>query len=1283
MTQKEENVSIFWDPPLNADGSIYEHLKEYELHHNIPGYPNPLVVPPSVTSGGPLPLPKGKYSVAVRAVNNEGHKSEKIITKFQVKNPPLDPTAKRFGRVCIGGVINSATSITGGTFSVDNTTSWSFAGGGAPQVFTTFYAGETDRFEQDCTDVASLDFSTFGNDEQAIKSHYILFDYSDADDPWKLIKYEDTVFSSSNNLNIPYFYDTGDGDVVAEDTFVTQTGTVTVAAESNEVVGNGTDFQTEYEIDDIIYFNSTKAGIVTYIDSDVSLNIDRTFTTAISGSSIKKQGLTIDPDYDSLVYTIRNNNNTFEKYSIFTNVDTEAGISGRSNALVSLYRASTDGSTAPTAFTGTVTYTFSSGAVATDGNLQSWTPTVPTVAAGSYLWVRQATASSTTTSDTIAIGEWSDAVVMSAPGADGVAGADGAEGAAGEDGVGIEYIFAITADSGTSPSAPNNSWGFDQPSSPWYDGAPSMTTSNKALWRAQRDIEGTPDVGDAVSDSWSGSTVVGRFGDDGDAGATGLQGVAGQDGDDGAGIEFIFAKTSDSGTSPSAPNNNWGFDSPQSPWSDAAPSLDTSNKALWRAQRAILGNPDVGDAVSDSWSDSTVVGRFADDGVEGADGADGAGIEYIFAVTSDSDTSPSAPSNSWGFDSPSSPWYDGAPSMTTSNKALWRAQRAILGNPSSGDSVSANWSGSTVVGRFADDGVDGAAGADGSAGTSARAVNLTMGDQTFEYNTSGLVPSPTSAVVTSTAMNTTGTPYYQFFKNDVSVQNTTTNTYTYTPPTNYSSMPEKIEVQIREGSSSGTIYARDQITASGLQAGSDAIVTVLSNEAHTLPVTVAGVVTYTNSGTDITAWLGTTQLNYGTGNSQFVISSVTGSGISIGSASTVSSNIRRYGVHNSMSADTATITYNIAVKDATGTTSTFTRVQSFAKSHQGDTGQDGTNGQDGTPGETGATGPDGEPLRNAQVYFFHNHYQATAPTAPSLYTVAYDFGESEASTTAAGWDTDYDPPDLPASGDTRANKLHAVKVVFQETEYDGAYTETMSAVFPWTSFDGLVTFTNLSLAMNEEGTQSATIIDGGAIKTGTIEVDTIKAGSNASLATGREFHLGVGAAIGSESVVMWTQGTADEMSGIAGIGGTGGIGVGGASRGTASAGGWFGNALTDNYATTGWNTYCEMAIPARSAVFGGTVDIKSRDEDGTEPCNLNIGTATNTGSNCINIAEGVAGGQITDQISIFADRVTSTGNSTLALVLKQDVEAIGTYTASHKIKIKINAVEYWLSLDAV
>ncbi len=44
---------------------------------------------------------------------------------------------------------------------------------------------------------------------------------------------------------------------------------------------------------------------------------------------------------------------------------------------------------------------------------------------------------------------------------------------------------------------------------------------------------------------------------------------------------------------------------------------------------------------------------------------------------------------------------------------------------------------------------------------------------------------------------------------------------------------------------------------------------------------------------------------------------------------------------------------------------------------------------------------------------------------------------------------------------------------------------------------------------------------------------------------------------------------------------------------------------------------------------------------------------------------------------------SSDATTTLALYTQQAVEAIGTFTPSHKLKIRLNGTEYWISLDAV
>ena len=375
---------------------------------------------------------------------------------------------------------------------------------------------------------------------------------------------------------------------------------------------------------------------------------------------------------------------------------------------------------------------------------------------------------------------------------------------------------------------------------------------------------------------------------------------------------------------------------------------------------------------------------------------------------------------------------------------------------------------------------------DGTDAENGRVVNLTMGDQTFEYNTEGISPSPSSTTVTATALNTSGTVYYEFLLNDTSVQNTTAGTYSYTPPASYADMPQKIEVRIREGSSSSTPLARDQITASGLRAGSDAVTLILSNEAHTLTTTNTGTVTYTGSGTDIEVWEGTTPVPYD-GSSpyaspSFRVSISSDTGITANSSpQTISTYTRRYGDHSSMTATSASIVYNIIVKNTAGVERTFTKTQSFSKSVEGNTGSSinlvftrkataptatGTGGvpTDGTSSPVtwtdnppGGTDPLwavkgqlntttnqwswGTPYRVdgnavAEVYFYSN---ATTGADPTFSAPTYDFTNNNY-TAPTNWNKA--PPSLTADG----QKIYVIVVLYASTPGDTAATaDTTSA----------------------------------------------------------------------------------------------------------------------------------------------------------------------------------------------------------------------------------------------
>jgi hypothetical protein len=158
---------------------------------------------------------------------------------------------------------------------------------------------------------------------------------------------------------------------------------------------------------------------------------------------------------------------------------------------------------------------------------------------------------------------------------------------------------------------------------------------------------------------------------------------------------------------------------------------------------------------------------------------------------------------------------------------------------------------------------------------------------------------------------------------------------------------------------------------------------------------------------------------------------------------------------------------------------------------------------------TGATGP-----RNAQVYFYYNTGQSTAPTAPTTSEVAYNFSTSTPSISASGWSTTFSPSAVSATSAT--NKYWAVRVIFQEIDFGGSYSETISSVFTWQNLDGLVTFTNLANSLGSGGS-TTTFIDGGSITTDTLSVAKVKNNTSSTFNNYVTFGLGTGSSVGGYS----------------------------------------------------------------------------------------------------------------------------------------------------------------------
>jgi hypothetical protein len=137
------------------------------------------------------------------------------------------------------------------------------------------------------------------------------------------------------------------------------------------------------------------------------------------------------------------------------------------------------------------------------------------------------------------------------------------------------------------------------------------------------------------------------------------------------------------------------------------------------------------------------------------------------------------------------------------------------------------------------------------------------------------------------------------------------------------------------------------------------------------------------------------------------------------------------------------------------------------------------NGIDGDPGDPGATGP-----RNADGYLYYSVSQASAPDSPSA--TSYSFVTGSFGGLTDDWST---TPPTNTGGDA---KYWATYWHVTEATFDGTQTRTFNTPFNSVQFNGLVTFTNLDLELDNASSTKITTINGGLLKTGTIEGDRIR-----------------------------------------------------------------------------------------------------------------------------------------------------------------------------------------------
>lgn len=181
-------------------------------------------------------------------------------------------------------------------------------------------------------------------------------------------------------------------------------------------------------------------------------------------------------------------------------------------------------------------------------------------------------------------------------------------------------------------------------------------------------------------------------------------------------------------------------------------------------------------------------------------------------------------------------------------------------------------------------------------------------------------------------------------------------------------------------------------------------------------------------------------------------------------------------------------------------------------------------GQNGTSGTPGATGP-----RSASGFLYYGFASGSAPSQPSA--SGFDFTNGSFSSVTFGWSTSFSMPSTNVT-DTNNNRFWAVRYAVSEATFGGAQTVTISSVFNWTNFDGLVTFSNMSSPSGTNPSGGVTFIDGGHIIAETLTVDRLESGTTTTQ-SGNTFGFGSGSAVSGVSTCGFFQTTRSDTLALA------------------------------------------------------------------------------------------------------------------------------------------------------
>jgi hypothetical protein len=234
-------------------------------------------------------------------------------------------------------------------------------------------------------------------------------------------------------------------------------------------------------------------------------------------------------------------------------------------------------------------------------------------------------------------------------------------------------------------------------------------------------------------------------------------------------------------------------------------------------------------------------------------------------------------------------------------------------------------------------------GQDGLAGTPGALFEITNSAPVFKKTSAGVF-SPTSLTLNTQFLYITGTPTYQWYKNNVAISGAVSNNYVVATA-DYASVTTNTYKCTITGTIGGSIDSlSDEVTIPLLADGSNAIQISNSNENITFsgPETGFSGISFTSGGSVIRVYLGTTLLSYAASGANTFSCTIANTGITV-AAGTGTGTTFTVPAPTAMSANTATTVVTVTIRDSEGAVTTPTTTISYSLSRAGADGI-GTNG---------------------------------------------------------------------------------------------------------------------------------------------------------------------------------------------------------------------------------------------------------------------------------------------------------------------------------------------------